>query len=126
MKSCSLRFLAEDLGWPACTPWHDRHHVLNRSFLKGNEEALALVEGKYAHLFIAPDICTAHNRERYADTKIGRAYLLMLHPRHLVEPALEEIAACYTGGYPELNWEGLTMPYRKWLLEKANKGREGG
>lgn len=116
MTLCPLRFLADELGWPSCSTQTDLHHVLNKSFLKGNKEALKLVEGKYRHLFMVR-VCTHHNRERYADAKVARAYLLLQHHRDEVEPALEEIAACFTGGYPECNWEGLTEMYRKHVQE---------
>ena len=111
--TCSLIELVIDLGWPACAYRDHLHHVLNKSFLAGNKQALALVEGKYKHLFMVP-VCGFHNCDRYADTKIARAYLLMLHAREIVEPALEEIAKCYKGGYSELQYGGLMEPYRKY------------
>jgi len=112
--SCDLRWLAQELNWPPCHGGSQMHHVLNRSLLKGNEKALALVNGKYKHLFIVP-VCMGHNVSRFADTAIARGYLLSLADEGEMRRALEELRACFKGGYPKLTLGGLTHAYNEWL-----------
>ena len=114
MISCDLRWLAQELNWPPCHGGSQMHHVLNRSLLKGNEKALALVNGKYKHLFVVP-VCMGHNVSRFADTAIARGYLLSLADEGEMRKALEELRACFKGGYPKLCYEGLLAEWHRHL-----------
>lgn len=117
MNRCKLRELAIDLEWPACSDVLHKHHVLNKSLLKGNTKALRLVHkgGKHEDWFTFW-VCSHHNTSRYADTKIGRAYLLLWHRKSELEPILADLRDCYKDGYPELTFDALTNAYRDFVM----------
>jgi nitrate reductase alpha subunit len=97
-----------------------RHHVLDRSLLKRNKKAIFLVERTYRKIFIQW-VCAGHNCSKYADTQRGRAWLLARFPGPVVREALEEIQACYKGGYPKLNYLGLMAGmYKEAKDERKN------
>jgi len=57
-----------------CTRRMQRHHLVNKSRLRGNPEALAYCEAN-AWLFLS-DVCSAHNGSRIADQTDARARLV--------------------------------------------------
>ena len=95
-------------GWPECSDPStlQLHHVLNKSKLAGKEEALHLVEGKYSKYFMRW-VCSKHNRDRYADTRYARAFLIKQWGRETMEPILEVLRFFYKDGYPDLSYDAL-------------------
>ena len=107
MSDCFLNGFPHDCGGPKL----DKHHLINRSKLRGNPEARKLVEGKWSHLFIQ-DVCANVNRNRIADTKAAQAFmfskLVDVWGWDYVSSALDEVRAAFKCKVMELRLEAIS------------------
>ena len=58
-----------------CAGNMQRHHIINKSKLKGNKKARHYVDVEYPHVFLV-EICANHNVSRWADTDTAAGILL--------------------------------------------------
>jgi len=92
-----------------CTRRMQRHHLVNKSRLRGNPEALAYCEAN-AWLFLS-DVCSAHNGSRIADQVDARARLIRqkveLYGEEKVREGLEGLRALFRSSTEDLRLEAL-------------------
>ena len=94
-------------GWYdiECSPYLDYHHIINRGKLTRKQQ---LYCEELCHIFLI-QVCSHHNRERWADTPEARKHFLQLK----VEEWGEEAVVKAISGMPwkvqppELSYDGI-------------------
>jgi hypothetical protein len=87
-----------------------RHHIINKSRLRGNARALRVVNEFWPEMFLA-DVCQNHNVSRWADAKQARAMLFQrrvdLYGAGTVRHALNLLGKTFKSMPADLTLEAL-------------------
>ena len=73
-----------------CAGRPHKHHMINKSKLRGNKAARHYVEVKHPDVFLV-EICANHNVSRWADTREAASILLRYKVKLLGEDYVREI-----------------------------------
>ena len=92
----------------ACAGRPHRHHIINKSKLRGNKAARDYVEKEHPDIFLI-EICANHNVSRWADTREAAGILLACKVAEYGEDYVREIwdAIPWKVPRPELRFESL-------------------
>ena len=103
-----------------CAGSMQRHHIINKSKLKGNKKARHYVDVEYPHIFLV-EICENHNVSRWADTREAAGILIahkaMLYGEDTVRGIWDGVP--WKVPRPELRFDALYDPMMACRLTQA-------
>ncbi len=106
---CELRgFGTNVLGKPIhCSPALDGHHLINRAKFKRGSKVDKYIK-KHPEVFFS-DVCSIHNRDKWADTPAARRLLLEAKVELLGEEYVKSVWAeiPWKVPPPELSYDGI-------------------